>query len=200
MKWINRGLMMFLAVMLAACNTVSIVKMEAGEQNTGRMQVKLDNAWNHVVVPASDLPNIQRWTMEGIGIDTLMVYSGIKNGEAMNKPANSKKPVFAFRSDMQADQIVALYESLYTSDGSVFKLNRLEPSAFGGGKGFHFEYSVIRKDDNVELHGIASAIVDQGELFAVVYHAPKLAFFPRQQAQVRQIMGSVKISNTSVVK
>ena len=81
----------------------------------------------------------------------------------------------------------------FSRDGSSFKLVRLEPTSFGGEKGFRFEYSVTRKADNVQLSGVGFGVVSKGELFAILYLAPKLAFFPRHQGQVDQIARSARL-------
>ena len=79
------------------------------------------------------------------------------------------------------------------SDGSSFRLTKMEPSPFGGVKGVHFEFTRIRKVDNVVLSGEGWAAVSKGELFAMLYMAPRLGFFPRHAAQVQKIAMSAKI-------
>ncbi len=133
--------------------------------------------------------------MEGLPIDNLTIYTGIKNDETIHDENDRafKETAFRFRNDMQPDQIVALFEGMLTNDGSVFKLNKLEPALFGGAKGFRFDFSLIRKSDNVELTGMASVGIKQGDMYAIVYQAPKLGFFPRQQPRVAQIITSAII-------
>jgi len=94
---------------------------------------------------------------------------------------------------MQPDEIVALFEGMLTRDGSEFKLVKLEPAVFGGVKGFRFEYAVTRKTDNVVLLGIGYSAVSKGELFALVYQAPRLTFFSRHKHRVEQIARSARV-------
>jgi hypothetical protein len=94
---------------------------------------------------------------------------------------------------MQPDQIVAMFEGMLTRDGSSFKLVKLEPATFGGEKGFRFEYSLIRRVDNVQLAGMGYAAVSKGELFALLYSAPRLTFFSRHQGRVDQIARSARL-------
>jgi hypothetical protein len=70
---------------------------------------------------------------------------------------------------------------------------KLEPSSFGGGKGFRFEYALTRRVDNVQLSGIGHAVVIRGELFALVYMAPRLAFFGRHAPTVELIAQSARV-------
>ncbi len=179
-------------LVLAGC--VAMAKVETGDKKIGdRLVVTLDSAWNQVNL----LGPAQTWTMEGLPVDQLLLYSGLKDGEAIHAErvggTGAQKKSFKFRSSMQPDEITALFEGMLTRDGSRFKLSKLEPVTFGGNKGFRFEYSLIRKLDNVQLAGLGYGTVSKGELFAIVYMAPRLAFFPRHVAKVEQIARSAVV-------
>ena len=191
----TRLLVAMLVFLAAGCATVSVKKVETGEQGVGdRMQLTLEGPWNHVDGPR--MGPAQIWTMEGLPIDQLLVYSGIKNEELVHAAAGGgARKSFAFRSSMQPDEIAAMFEGMLTRDGSSFKLVKLEPVTFGGEKGFRFEYSLTRKFDNVQLSGLCYGAVSKGELFAVLYQAPRLGFFPRHQPRVEQIARSARIKS-----
>ena len=175
---------------VAGCTTVS--KMESGPQTIGeRMLVTLDGAWNHVDAPG--MGPAQVWTMEGLPVDQLLVYSGIKNDEMVHAASRGGQKNFVFRSTMQPHEIVAMFEGMLTRDGSQFKLVKLEPASFGGEKGFRFEYSIVRRVDNAQLSGVGFGVVSKSELFALLYQAPRLAFFPRHQSRVEQIARSARL-------
>jgi hypothetical protein len=161
-------------VLAAGCATVETKKVESGDRTVGdRMVLTLDGAWNHVQAP--NMGPAQIWTMEGLPVDQLLVYSGIKEGEAIHAAnANAQRKSFQFRQNMQPDEIVSMFEGMLTRDGSTFKLAKLEPYAFGGGKGLRFEYEMLRKVDSVQLSGVGFAAVSNGELFALLYNAPRL--------------------------
>jgi hypothetical protein len=186
-------------LMLALAGCASVSKVESGDRPVGdRLVVTLDGAWNQLNAP--NLGPAQTWTMEGLTVDQLLLYSGIKSGQAIHAEraaaASGDKPkVFAFRSAMQPDEIVSLFEGMLTRDGSRFELVKLEPAAFGGGKGFRFDYSLTRKIDSVRLTGVGYGVVSKGELFAIVYMAPKLAFFARHSAKVEQLCRSARIKD-----
>jgi len=165
--------------------------VDTGSKTVGeRMVLKPEVAWNEL--PGNRPAHL--WTMEGLPIDQLFIYSGIKDGEAIDAVGNSSNAKhFRFRSSMQADEIASLFEGLLTRNGSTFELTRLEPASFGGGKGFRFEYTLLRKADNVPLSGVGFATVDGGQLFAIVYNAPRMTFFPRYEAKVAQLAQSVRI-------
>lgn len=191
----NRILALLLLLGVAGC--VSVTKVEPGNRTVGdRLALELSGAWNHVDAPG--LGPAQNWTMEGLPVDRLLIYSGLKDGQAIHSTgagaaAAAGKKTFSFRAQMQPDEIAALFEGMLTQDGSSYKLVKLEPATFGGGKGFRFEYALVRKGDNVQLLGLGYAAVSKGELFAIVYQAPRLAFFARHAPTVEQIARSARV-------
>ena len=186
-----RNLIAVLAIAaLAGCATVN--KMESGEQNIGeRMTLHLEGAWNHVALPGQG--PAQTWTMEGLPVDVLLIYSGLKDGEAIHAAGAAGQKTFNFRAKMQPDEIVSLFEGFLTRDGSEFKLVKLEPAVFGGEKGFRFEYALTCKADGVALSGFGYSTVSKGELFSLVYQAPRLTFFSRHKDRVEQIARSARV-------
>jgi hypothetical protein len=124
-----RVLMIVLFIMgLAGCATVA--KVETGERTVGeRLAVTLDGAWNHVNAPG--LGPAQIWTMEGLPVDQLLIYSGISDGTVIHPEQGGggrERKSFSFRSTMQPDEIVTMFEGMLTRDGSSFKLVKMEPA------------------------------------------------------------------------
>jgi len=180
-----------LVLALSAC--ANVAKMDKGDQALGeRLMVTLDGPWNQVNAPG--LGPAQTWTMEGLPVDQLRIYSGIKDGEAIftgGAGQNAKR--IDFRSTMQADDIVGMFESMLTRDGSTVKLDKLEPWSFAGEKGFRFEFTFTRKIDGVVNSGVGYGTVSKGELFALLYAAPRLGFFPRHKDKVEQMARSARL-------
>lgn len=181
-----------LALALAGCAAVS--KVATGEALVGeRMTLKLDTAWNQFDRGFGN--NVPTWTVEGVTIDALQFYVGVKDGQPIAQllaGAKSQKPL-NFRAAMQPAEVVSLYEALLTRDGSSFQLDKLEPADFLGGKGFRFEYSLNRKIDDVPMRGLAYGAVRNGELFVIHYSAPRLVFFPRYQPRVEALVRSAQL-------
>jgi hypothetical protein len=175
-----------LVLTLAAGCAPSMTRVERGSNLLGdRLTLELDGAWNSIQLTGNPA---RIWTMEGLPIDQLLVYTGLSDGEAIHAPIRAgDEKSFVFRSGMQPDEIVGLFDGMLSRGGSNFKLTRLEPARFGGVPGFQFDYELVRKVDNVRLLGIGYVAVDRGALFALVYHAPRLAFFPRHATTVRKI-------------
>lgn len=181
-----------LIICLALSGCVAVAKVETGERAVGdRMTVKLEGAWNHINAPG--LGPAEYWTMEGLPVDQLLLYSGIKDGESIHGPQPSGKKTFSFRSSMQPEEIVAMFEGMLTRDGSRFTLDKIAPATFGGLKGFRFDYTLTRRRDNVILTGFVYGTVSKSELFAILYQAPRLHFYPKYSARADQISRSTLI-------
>ena len=177
-------------LMLSGC--VTVAKVETGDRAVGeRLTVSIDGAWNQLNAPGMGPAEV--WTMEGTPVDQLLLYSGLKDGQAIHAGGGGGQKDFVFRANMQPDEIASLFEGMLTRDGSRFRLQKLEPASFGAQKGFRFEYALVRKVDNVQLSGVGYAAVSRGELFAVVYMAPRLVFYHRHIARVEHIGKSMRI-------
>lgn len=187
----KRLLVAGLIAVLAGC--ASVAKIDSGEQVIGeRMVLKLEGSWNHVSGPG--MGPAQVWTMEGLPVDQLLIYAGLKDGEQIHGGGGGPGgKTFNFRATMQPHEIVALFEGMLTRDGSTFELTRLEPMTFGGQKGFRFEYALVRKVDGVRLAGLGYGAVSKGELFAMLYVAPRLTFFSRHKARVEGMARAVLV-------
>jgi hypothetical protein len=180
-----------LPLLLSAC--VSVEKVASGPRNVGeRMTVTIEGPWNNINLPRSPA---QHWTMEGLPVDQLMLYSGLKDDGLLHAElaGEAEAKSFRFRSSMAPDEIVSAIEGMLTRDGSGFTLTRLEPANFGGHKGFRFEFQLVRKTTNLYLKGIGYGAVSKGELFAMIYSAPRLAFFDRHIATVEKVGASARI-------
>lgn len=171
---------------VAGCATVT--KVDQGEQLVGeRLTVKLEGPWNRFERMAA-FP-VPTWTVEGITVDRLQFFVGVKNGAALAPPLpglQGQRPL-EFRSAMQSHEVVALFQSMLAADGSTFTLDRLDPVPFLGGTGFRFQFTVVRRVDEVRLSGVGYARISDGELHAILYQAPRLGFYPRYARQIEQM-------------
>lgn len=183
-----------IAVLLVLAGCANVAKVSSGDValDGGRISLTLDGAWNQVNLPGRTKPVL--WTQDGITIDALEFWVGIKDGEELVKTPSDKRPI-AFKRSMEPHEIVALFEALYGRSGSTFTLNKLAPVEFLGGTGFRFEYTVVRKVDDVRATGVAWATVRNGELFAMTFAAPRLGFFPKHLAKVEQVARSARLKS-----
>ena len=189
-----RAAAFLLATTLAGCAAVS--KVDSGEALIrNRLVVQVVEPWNQFERGLAD--NTPTWTHEGITVDALQFYVGVKDGELLAPTPTGRRGIepLTFRSAMQPADVMALLQSLLTRDGSSFSLDRLEATEFVGARGFRIEYSMVRKLDEVRLRGVAFGAVRNGELFLINYSAPRLAFYPKHAAGVEALARSAKVKS-----
>jgi hypothetical protein len=186
------ALLLGLAATLAGCGQV--LKLADGEVLVReRLLVQTGKPWNQFERGVGD--GVTTWTREGVTIDALRFFVGLKDGDLLAPTPTQPKGAqpLVFKRSMQAADVVALFESLVVRDGSSFTLERNEPAEFIGQPGFRFEFSSVRKSDDVMLKGLGWGAVRNGELFLITYTAPRLAFFPRGAADAEALARSARV-------
>jgi hypothetical protein len=171
-----------LVLALAACTTLS--KVGPGPVAVNDLSLALDGAWNKfesgalVLYQAPGASEV--WTAHGITLDVLAFYVGVADGETIGQALpRSQKKLPQFRAKMLPHEIVELFETVITQDGSTFKLGKLEPARFAGGEGFRFEYGLTRKGDSLAFGGLGYGAVVNGKLYLMAFSAPRSFYFPR---------------------
>lgn len=189
MRWLLLGMV----VLLASC--ANVTKIGPGKVSVNeKMVTQLDKAWNRIDVPGKG--KVEIWTADGLPLDRLTFYPAIGDGEALAELQDRKeKQQPRFHVGMPPHEIVELFEAVAAADGSTFRLDKLSPTPFAGGDGFRFDYSILRKQDEVELKGIAYGVVQHGKLFLMTFSAPKTHYFGKHLSSVESIAGSVQIRN-----
>ena len=176
------------ALLLAACT--SMTKVE-GEQRVGeRLVVNVPGAWNRVV-DRSEKPPYESWTQEGLPLDHLRLWGGVRPGQPLltkwatySRAEDAKEArVPTFRTGLTPEKLVRLFEAVYATSGTV-NVTKVEPTVFAGQPGVRFEFSLARRADDLELRGVAWVAVRPDpmwgeELYAASFVAPKLSFFDR---------------------
>jgi hypothetical protein len=187
----RRIFIVVVSALVAGC--AAMAKVEPGEQVVSdRLVVDLDGPWNRFnrnSLQGNAAVDVPTWTVEGFTVDRLQFFVGIRDGKPIAdraKGAKEQRPL-TFHASMKAHEIVALFEGLYTQDGSTFTLDGIEPVTFVGAPGFKFRYTLIRRSDDVRLSGVGYGAVQNGELTVIVYSAPRLGFFPRYQTQIEKM-------------
>jgi len=186
---------LILASVLAGCAQVS--QVPSGEVVVrSKMAVTIDQPWNQFErSPAGD--NHPTWTVDGVTVDSLKFYVALADGELIAPTPNEPKGqrALTFKSAMTQQEVLGLFERLYTRSGSTFELERVAPHNFMSRNGFKADWNGVRKTDNVRLKGVIWACVHNGELYAITYTAPSLAFFSKNHGAVEKIVASARVRN-----
>lgn len=185
------------AIVVFASGCAMVAKVDSGDQVVAqRLKLQLDGAWNELKQPV--VPNAVTWTIDGITVDQLSFYVGIKDGAVLAPPLSGAKEArpLTFKASMQPHEVMALVQTLLTRDGSTYTEGRLEPIEFLGGRGFRSEYGLIRKSDEVRMAGVVYGAVQGSELFLIHYTAPRLGFYPRHAAQIEKMARGARLGKS----
>jgi hypothetical protein len=181
-----------LAALLGGCAAVS--KVGPGDTVVGdRLAVPTDTAWNQLGGQFSGTTATAVWTAEGLTIDQLRFFVGVKDGDALAPNNGKEQRPLNFKAAMQGHEIASLFEALHTRDGSSYTLDKLEGTTFLGQRGWRVQYTSVRKFDDVKLSGVVWAAVRDGQLYAMSFSAPALAFYPRLAPRVEKIAADARL-------
>lgn len=197
--WTRCGTALLLAIALAGCT--SVAKVEGEQVLNSRLTVQTGEVWNTVSLANSSQP-YQVWTQEGLWLDHLRLWSAIRPGEVLHRrgsgslmPGGKAPRLPTFQAGLALDQLVNLFENVYSADGSIVTMTRVEPAAFAGQPGVHFEFAMVRMADGLPLLGEGWAAVRNGELYAATFVAPRLSFYARLRPQAEAVVRSARIRN-----
>lgn len=198
----KRLVLLLPALLLAACASVS--RVEGDQVVNARLAVHVSGAWNKVSDPWEVDP-YDTWTQEGIPLDHLRFWGGVQPGQPlMTKPVifsrepDARQPrVPTFRPGLTPEKLVSLFEELYATAGTV-TITRVEPTMFAGQKGVRFEFTLVRRRDDLTMQGIGWVAVRPDpavgeELYAATFVAPRLAFYERLLPMAEAVVKTARI-------
>lgn len=186
----GKALWAVVAFVLASCAGMS--RVGPGETVIrDTLAVKVDGGWNRLDAPGGG--KIEVWTRDGLTLDTLRFIADVHEGEPLAEIRGvADKQLPRFRSAMQPREVVELFEALSVQGGNTFRLERLAPAQFLGGEGFRFDYTLLRKGDEVELRGFAYAAIRDKHLSLMVFQAPRMHYFGKHAAAVEEMVATAR--------
>lgn len=202
MTILQRWALLALALMLAACTTLS--KMEGDQVVNEKLAVQVPSAWNRVNDPWVVDP-YDTWTQEGMPLDHLRFWGGVRPGQPLmtkwavfSRAPDAKEPrVPTFRPGLTPEKLVSLFEELYATAGPV-TITKVEPTVFAGQKGVRFEFTLARRRDDLAMRGVGWVAVKPDatygeELYAATFVAPKLSFYQRLLPMAEAVVKTARI-------
>jgi len=188
---------LLLACLLAACTTIA--KVDGEQVVGGKLVVMLPDAWNKVTDPW-ERGRYDMWTQEGIPLDHLRLWAGLRPGESLVarptvlfRAPGEKDPRYpTFTAGLRPHRLVNRFEQLYANEG-VVQLTRMEPAVFAGQPGLRFEFTLARRADDLVLQAVGWAAEHRGELYAATFAAPELTFYPRLLPMAEAVVRSARI-------
>jgi len=191
-----------LALLLAACS--SIEKMDGQQLVNERLVIQVPGAWNKVI-DRMEVPPYDTWTQEGIPLDHLRFWGGVRPGQPLmvkyatySRADDAKDPrVPTFRPGLTPEKLVSLFEQFYATAGTV-TITKVEPALFAGQKGVRFEFDLSRRRDDLDMKGVGWVATRPDatygeELYAATFVAPKLSFFKRLLPLAEEVVKTARV-------
>lgn len=136
------------------------------------------------------------WTIDGHQLNRLAFYGGVPDDKPLIKERDKKRdPLPRVSTTMLLPDIPSFLERTYRTQYGVpiFEVGVQEPSKFAGHEGIRFEYRYVDPSDEVERRGEGYGALIEGELYLVTFEAPALHYFERDIAEVRGIIGKLRL-------
>lgn len=192
MKRFWLGLILLLGV---ACGAplVYVTGAPAIQTLSGGFSVKADAGWNRLEGKARP-EHEWIWTVNGVPLDHVRFFIGIDAGAPLH-PSGSKtgKREAVFEARMEPEDIVELFSAFVSADGGNFQLDKLAPCPFAGGDGFRFDFTRIRKGDEVTVKGTGYGRVANGKLYLMVFQAARIHYYAAVFPKVEALAASARI-------
>ena len=180
------------AMAVAACEPYKVV--EAGSQPVGDgMMITKTKPWVQILQPhAPDGPD-QVWTMDGMALNSLLIYGGLADGKVLVKVrGDDKRQPPAFSSGMDGLEIAELVGNTISrglAGGVAVQTVSLTPAIFMGAPGFAAEFA-FPASSGLEMRGFAEGANIGGKLYMLLYVAPRIHYFAKDLDEVRTIAAS----------
>lgn len=193
------------AMAFAAVSPAEAWKLvKAGEQiivGKTSMVITAPAEWNRVTW--GPVKGSEQWTLDGIALGELYAAGDIVSGKPLLTEFNKKdNPLPKFASTMQLTDLPDLIERSWRvgRKAVVFTTAKVEPVKLGGSDAVRIHYEYVRDGSNLKYKGIATAAIIHDQLQLVVFEAPALFYFDRDNAKAVALMDSVSFRTMAVVK
>jgi hypothetical protein len=186
-----------LLVLLALASCAPYVATSTGSVTVnGNMTVEVPRAWNKVAMNAAS-DTVEIWTSEGLGLDSLFLAAGLKDGQPLfgKVKSDSDRQPPLFRKDMTPADVAELFESsMSVAGGGVpVTVTGLAPIQFAGFRGFRFDYSFSGRTDRLDRKGFGAGAINDGKLYLVFFHGSRIYHYEKYRLEVEAMIRSAGI-------
>ena len=184
----KRGVALLLALFTAGCANGSRLVDVGKQADLHGIVVTPESAW--LQVNGKD----PFWTQDGVGLDELHFYIGVKDGQPLIQvPGAGKDDLGKYRATMLPNDVADLFVATLGKAGfQNVRAERLRPCPFGNITGFCFDLS-LANGDGLSMRGRAMAGKLPDQLDLLFFVAPSEYYFDTVSASADQIFSSVQV-------
>jgi len=179
---------------LAGCATYEAVEPGGARPVGDGMMLSTGKAWVNVKPPYAAKGPDQTWTLDGLGLNRLFLYGGLDDGDPLFrikvKEGVTPPPNFSSAMDgLELEELIGASISRTLAGGVAVETLALKPADFMGKPGFEMEFA-FPTPDGLEIRGFAQGANIGGELYLVLYVAPRVHYYAKDLDEVRSIASS----------
>ncbi len=171
-------LLMFFFILGGCVPTYSLVAPSTLGVSKGEVSVTTAIPWNRVPRMAGGLAQEERWTLNGLSLDSVTFLAGVNDGEKIVKQRKKEdRQVPAFSATMSPPELVSLIESYYSIAGAIdYKTTNVMPANFLSSSGMQIDYQFTGADD-VKRRGRTMLVVVADKLYMMSALGTELHYY-----------------------
>lgn len=183
----SRAAVLAAIALLAGCTAFTAVPPAQKQEIGGVFRAETSTMWS-----ASKDGQNQTWTINGFGLESIRFITNVEDGEALSPEAQGEDAP-TFRADMNASDVVDLFEALLSARGySQVEVQGLRPHRISGQSGFRFDFSGFNKNGLAKSGMVVGLIDPEKGLNLVVYEAASEHYYDASRAAAEQVLDSLE--------
>ena len=195
-----RILLLAVCGVLAGCRSF---QAEGSNQTTyvgDDITVDLQMAWTRAV-GLGDRDTVSVWTIDGLGLDELVFFSGVAAGAPLLRiPGVAQKDMVLYNATMLPDDVMDMIASTLGKNGDQqVRTSALRPVPFGTVTGFRFDLA-FTTEDGLQMKGMAFFAQRRKKLDVILFVAPSEYYYDQYTPTVEKIFSSVQVPDPPAEK
>jgi hypothetical protein len=173
--------------LLAGCTALKEVPPAKKHEIGGVFRVEPGSAWSAQKTGRGEI-----WTVNGFGLERMAFITNVADGKPLLTHTQDEDAP-TFRADMNATDVVNLYEALLTSNGySQIQVSNLRPHTISGQDAFRFDYTAFSRT-GLAKQGMVVGLIDPDKgLNLAVYEAASEHYFEASRAAAEGVLASLE--------
>jgi len=179
------------AALLTACASGPKLA-SAGMFEAGSYSVPLSQDWTAFNIKTGKGKPAQLLTVDGTVLNSVYLYSDLKEGDSLMKERKRDNPVPKFTTDLSELELVEfLADSLERGHGLLdVQTMNVEPSSFKGAEAIQFDFTALN-ENGLKISGSSLLGVEDEKLNIVLYMAPTIHYYGKLKGDVSAMMTSL---------
>ena len=178
---------LFAVSLLSACASYVEIPPAKPHQIGGVFSVEPSSSWSAQKTGRGEI-----WTINGFGLERMAFITNVPDGEPI-LTSDRDKDAPTFRADMNATDVVDLYEAMLTESGySQVEVTDLRPHRISGRDGFRFDYAGY-DSKGLAKRGMVVGLIDAEKgLNFVLYEAAAEHYYNASLTAAEDVFASLE--------